>query len=160
DICFLRRPLSAVFDCLARRALADAGVDVVTGARVDAVRPGTPVRVAVDIGAGREERTFDRVVLALPRARGPRLLPGAALPPAPGDTAIAGLLLKFAAPVMDELFFAALDSPVQFVFNKTAVWGEEAGAGGQVVEVVISGAGREARLGAERVAAELLPELA
>jgi zeta-carotene desaturase len=62
---------------------------------------------------------------------------------------------------MDELFFLGLDSPVQVVFNKTAVWQGEARADEpQLVEVVISGAAREVRLGVERMKAELLPELA
>jgi len=63
--------------------------------------------------------------------------------------------------VMDELFFMALDSPLQIVFNKTAIWeGRAVPEAPQLVEVVISGAGREARLGVERMTAELLPELA
>lgn len=151
DICFFRRPLSDIFDRLSRRTLEAAGVEVLTGAAVDSVCPGSPVRVG--------PREFDRVVIAVPLARARSLLPGVSVPDPPGDTALAGLLLKFAAPVMDELFFGALDSPVQFVFNKSAVWGQET-SNGQVLEIVISGAEREARLGGDRVAAELLPELA
>ncbi len=157
DICFFRRPLSDIFDRQARRALTEAGVEVVSGARVEAIRPGTPVRLTLGNGG---ERDFDRVVLALPPARMRALLPGAAMPEPPGDTAIVGLLLKFAAPVMDGLFFGALDSPIQFAFNKTAVLGRESADGSQMVEVVISGAAREARLGVEKVAGELLPALA
>jgi zeta-carotene desaturase len=59
---------------------------------------------------------------------------------------------------MDELFFSAVGSPVQIVFNKTAIWGKDKD-GSQVLEVVISAAEREVKLGVERVAAELLPEL-
>ncbi len=83
------------------------------------------------------------------------------LPEPPPDGAIAGLLLRFARPVMDELFFAALDSPVQIVFNKTALWhGPLPSDAPQIIELVISGAAREVRLGVEQVTAELLPELA
>src|SRR5262249_45103716 len=51
-------------------------------------------------------------------------------------------------------------SPVQHVFNKSLIWGQATPDGPQVVELVISAAEREVRLGVERVAAELLPELA
>lgn len=158
DFCLLRRPLSAVWDRHARGVLAAAGVEVRTGTAVRAVEPGSP---PVVIG-GDTPRPWGRVVLAVPLKRVRGLLPDAArLPEPPADGAIAGLLLKFGRPVMDELFFAALDSPVQIVFNKTAIWHGSAPAGEpQLVEVVISGAGREARLGVERVTAELLPELA
>jgi squalene-associated FAD-dependent desaturase len=158
DICFVRRPLSAVFDRLARQALAAAGVEMVTGAGVQQVGPGTPVRVRI----GAQARDFDRAILAVPARRCPVLLRGeVALPEPPADAAIAALLVKFARPVMDELFFLALDSPVQFVFNKTAIWSDPSAASEtQIVELVISGARREIRMGVERVAAELLPELA
>jgi squalene-associated FAD-dependent desaturase len=158
DVCFLRRPLSAVFDRHARAVLTAAGVDVRIGTAVSAVRPGSP---PVVIGDG-APLPFRSVILAVPLKRMRGLLPGPSrLPEAPPDTAIAGLLLKFARPVMDELFVATLDSPLQFVFNKTAVWhGQSPADVPQLVEVVISGAGREARLGVERVAAEVLPELA
>jgi squalene-associated FAD-dependent desaturase len=158
DFCFLRRPLSAVFDRRAREVLAAAGVAVRTGTFVESVRPGEPPVVM----QGEAARPFRRVVLALPLKR-QRMLLGepARLPEAPADGAIAGLLLKFARPVMDELFFMALDSPVQIVFNKSAIWeGQLSADAPQIVEVVISGAGREARLGAVGGTAELLPELA
>ena len=62
---------------------------------------------------------------------------------------------------MEELFFAAFDSPVQIVFNKTAIWEGRATSGApQLIELVISGARREIRLGTEQMTAELLPELA
>src|SRR5262249_16609052 len=85
---------------------------------------------------------------------------GAGWPDPPEEGAIAGLLLRFAGPVMDELFFTAVGSPVQIVFNKSAVWGRQAADGSQVIECVLSAAEREVKLGLERVAAELLPELA
>jgi uncharacterized protein with NAD-binding domain and iron-sulfur cluster len=153
-ICLLRRPLSVVFDRHAQKALQDAGVDVRTGAVVSEVRPGTPV--AVRSGSMNE---YDRVVLALPLKRMQALLPDVELPEPPQEGAIAGLLLRFAAPVMDELFFSAVGSPVQIVFNKSAIW-DKAEGGSQVIEVVISAAEREVKLGVERVAAEVLPELA
>jgi len=142
DFCFLRRPLSAVFDRHARTVLAAAGVEIRTG---QAVWP--------------EALSCQRVVLALPLRRQRELVSG--LPEPPPNEPIAGLLLKFARPVMDDLFFMALDSRVQIVFNKTAIWeGQSPEERPQLVEVVISAARREARRGVEAITAELLPELA
>jgi squalene-associated FAD-dependent desaturase len=145
-ICFLRRPLSAVFDRHARQTLEAAGADVQTGR---AVLPGSDV-----LGA------YDKTILAMPLKRARVLLPDAGLPSPPEEGAIAGLLLRFARPVMDELFFSAAQGPIQIVFNKSAIWDRHEPDGSQVVEVVISAAEREAKLGVESVAAELLPELA
>lgn len=156
DICFLRRPLSEVFDTQARIALTRAGVEIATQSPIAAVRPGATPSVHL----GGQECSFDRVILALPRNQSRRLLGQKPEGEPPRDTAIAGLLLKFAEPVMGGLFFASLGSPIQFVFNKTAVWGERPADGSQILEIVISGAEREARQGGERVRAELLPELA
>src|SRR5262249_14598133 len=119
SICLLRRPLSAVFDRHARQVLQKAGVEVRTGQGVSAVCPGTPVTVRIGNGEALE---FDRVLLALPLKRMRTLLPAAELPEPPQEGAIAGLLLRFARPVMEELFFTAVGSPVQHVFNKTLIW--------------------------------------
>jgi squalene-associated FAD-dependent desaturase len=155
-ICLLRKPLSEVFDRLARQALQDAGVQVRTGASVSAVRPGQSVTVC---SGASEARSFDRVILALPLRRVRAILPGVDLPPAPQEGAIAGLLLRFARPVMEELFFSGVGSPVQIVFNKSAIWGRWPDDGSQVIEIVLSAAEREIRLGVERAAAELVPAL-
>ena len=156
-ICLLRPPLSAVFDRQARRVLSAAGALVQTGAHVLEVRPGDGVQV--QLGQG-QRLDFDRAVLAVPMKRMHALLPGAPLPSPPEEGAIAGLLLRFAGPVMDELLFTAVGSPVQIVFNKSAIRQEKSPDGSQVIELVISAAEREVRLGVARVAAELLPALA
>ena len=145
-ICCLRRPLSAVFDKYARQVLESAGVRVLTG---EAIRPGSGVLTE-----------YDKVILAVPLKRARELLPHAGLPAPPEEGAIAGLLVRFAGPVMDEQFFSAAEGPIQIVFNKSAIWGRHEADGSQIVEVVISAAEREAKLGVEAVAAELLPELA
>src|SRR5439155_27344698 len=80
-ICLLRRPLSAVFDRLARAVLRRAGVAVRTGESVSAVCPGSPVTVRTGSG---QKHTFDRVVLALPLKRLRTLLSDASLPAPPG----------------------------------------------------------------------------
>ncbi len=156
SICLLRRPLSAVFDRLARQVLQKAGVKVLTGEGVTEVVPGTPVRVRT---TRVQAIQADRVILALPLKRMRMLMPGAGLPEPPEEGAIAGLLLRYAGPVMSELFFTALDTRLQHVFNKTAIWEQHPEDGSQIIELVISAAEREVRLGADRLAAELLPDL-
>jgi len=156
-ICLLRRPLSAVFDRLARQVLQNTGAEVCTGENVSVILPGTPVRLRTGTG---ETQEFDRVILALPLKRMRALLPEADLPEPPQEGAIAGLLLRFARPVMEELFFTAVGSPVQHVFNKSAIWGQTPEDGSQVIELVLSAAEREVKLGVELLAAEMLPELA
>lgn len=155
-ICFLRRPLSDVFERHARKILTDAPVEVRTGVMVSSVSPGSPPSVV----SADETIAFDKVILAMPAKYMHSLIPSAALPEPTGDGAIAGLLLRFAGPVMEEWFFTAVNSPVQVVFNKTAIWDQRSEDGSQIIELVISAAEREVRLGVERVAAELLPELA
>jgi hydroxysqualene dehydroxylase len=155
DICFFRRPLSAIFDRLARQTLQVAGVTIRTGIAVSHVAPGSPVTVRLP----GEVQTFDRVILALPRQRQRSLLTGIELPETRGTGAIAGLLLKFARPVMDGMFFLGLDGPIQIVFNKTAIWKRAGEDGAQVIELVISGATREAKMGVEAVKGEYLPAL-
>ena len=172
-ICLLRRPLSAVFDRQARAELQSVGVVVRTGDAVSAVEPGMPVRILKDEGERRKDEkktsdssfilhpsSFDRVILALPLKRMRALLPNAGLPTPPEEGAIAGLLLRFARPVMDELFFTAVGSGLQHVFNKTAIWGQTPTDGSQVIELVLSAAEREVKLGVDRLSAEMLPDLA
>ena len=164
DVCLLRAPLSAVFDRRAGTTLAAAGVTVHTGAMVNAVRPGALPRVEWREGNGAQTLTGDRVLLALPQRARHALLQheagASSAGVAGGESAIAGLLLKFARPVMTEPFFAALDSDIQWVFNKSWVRREENPDGAQMLEIVISGANQECAEGGEKVAARLLPALA
>lgn len=154
-ICLFRRPFSEVLDRHGREVLRSTGIEAQSGVAVNEVRPGPTVMLHGSDGRTYE---FDRVILALPLKRIRALMPGADLPPPPEEGAIAGLLLRFAKPVMDEMFFSAVGSPVQIVFNKSAIWQHPAD-GEQVIEIVTSAAQREVKLGVERVAAELLPEL-
>src|SRR5262249_9705417 len=133
----------------------NAGVEVRWGAMVSRVVPGSPVQVH----CGSQAEDFDRVVMALPLRYLRSLLPGVSFPETPEEGAIAGLLLKFARPVMEEMFFTAVGSPVQHVFNKTMIWQQPPADGSQLVELVLSAAEREVKLGVEQLSVELLPAL-
>src|SRR5262249_14143037 len=85
-ICFLRRPLSAVFDRLARQVLENAGVNMRLGQSVSAIQPGK----SVSVSANGEIEKFDRVILALPVKRLHSLFHDAIPCGSPGPGAIAG----------------------------------------------------------------------
>ena len=70
-------------------------------------------------------------------ANGPFFSPAAALESAP----IVGIHLWYDRPVMDQDFVVFLDSPVQWVFNKSLIQGDDRGTG-QYLCVSISGAWR------------------
>src|SRR5262249_60058887 len=99
------------------------------------------------------------VVRALPPKPGGAPLPAAPLPDPPEGGAIVGVLLRFARPVLEEMFFTAVGTPLQHVFNKTLIRGEHPEDGSQVLELVLSAAEREAKRQAAELSGELLPHL-
>ncbi len=128
--------LSHLVDAPARWHLIRRGGTTVTGRGVVAAGPGG---VTMDDG---EEIPADAVVLALPPGRARAACPGA-LPqdPALGTSPIVNVHLWYDRPVLDRPILAVVDSPVQWMFNRTAITGE--GAPGQHVALSISGAHEE-----------------
>jgi squalene-associated FAD-dependent desaturase len=161
DIGWSRVPLSQLHDRPARRALERAGVEVRVGARVQEIAAG-------DGGAGFEVRTADgptdadAVVLAVQSQRVSGLLPAGAVadPSAPerlGSSPILNLHIHYDRRVLDEPFVAAVDSPVSWIFDRTA----SAGASdGQVLALSLSAADAIEHLDADALRARFLPALA
>jgi hypothetical protein len=85
------------------------------------------------------EITADAVVLALPPGRARAVAPEA-LPADPdlGSSPIVNVHLWYDQPVMPQPILAVVDSPVQWIFDRTAITGE--GAPGQHLALSISGA--------------------
>ncbi|HEX5087645.1 MAG TPA: hydroxysqualene dehydroxylase HpnE [Nocardioides sp.] len=147
DIGWVRVPLQRLHGDAAARALAAAGVRVELRTRV-----------------GRLPTTYDDVVVATGPAVSEDLLPGDALDLAPGWSArlgsspIVNVHVVLDSAVLDEPFVAAVDSPLQWVFDRTAGSGLDP-ATGQYLALSLSAA--EELLG--RSVAELrewtLPEL-
>jgi squalene-associated FAD-dependent desaturase len=140
DIGWARVPLRELHGDPARARLAEAGARVVLGAKVTALCPdGRGWRVVT----GGEEFPADQVVLAVPPTAAARLLPRGAvdLPPGwaeeLGSSPIVNVHAVFDRKVMDVPFFAAVDSPVQWVFDRTAQSGVD---DGQYVAVSMSAA--------------------
>lgn len=125
--------LSRLVDAPARRLLARAGGAVVTGrAVVAADGDGVQLDDGTRIGA-------DAVVLALPPGRARAACPGA-LPgdPGLGESPIVNVHLWYDRPVLDQPILAVVDSPVQWMFDRTAITGD--GAPGQHVALSLSAA--------------------
>ena len=127
DIGRARVPLQQLHGDAALRALVEAGADVRPRTRVTELSPGRVGGWRVD---GEE---YDDVVLAVPPASAASLLPADAvdLPPgwaaALGSSPIINLHLVLDRPVLDEPFVAAVDGPLQWVFDRTTASGLEAG---------------------------------
>jgi len=111
-------PLQQLHGDAAVRALADAGVDVRLRARVKALE-------AVENRWQVAGEVYDDVVLAVPPSDAERLLPDDAVDlqagwaEALGSSPIVNAHVVLDRVVLDEPFVAAVDSPLQWVFDRT-----------------------------------------
>lgn len=138
DVGWARVPLGRLHDDAARAALAAAGVDVRTRAKVRSLTSGPDGwRVAVTQDAhaqagsgdpgpgGEEEYVVDRIVSAVPPTVATRLLPEGAFDLAAGwaerlgSSPIVDVHVVYDRRVLHHDFAAAVDSPVQWVFDRT-----------------------------------------
>ena len=145
--------LTRLVDPPARRFLGARGARVVTDQGVQRV-DGQAVSLS-----GGEMLQADAVVLALPPARAREVCPEA-LPADPelGASPIVNVHLWYDRPVMDGLFTAVVDSPAQWVFNRTAM--AAATGPGQHLAVSISGARAEVTRPKPELVAAISDELA
>ncbi|MFC5995796.1 hydroxysqualene dehydroxylase HpnE [Pseudonocardia hispaniensis] len=132
DIGWSRVPLGRLHDDAAGRALRAAEVDVrlSTKARRLAARPDGGWRLTLTRAVDHEEElVFDRIVCAVPPTAADRLLPPATLRYPPGWAArlgsspIVNAHVVYDRRVLEPEFVAALDSPLQWVFDRTAAAG-------------------------------------
>ena len=152
-------PLAEVHGTPGLAALEAAGATVRLGAK------GRAILASADgvLGAATDDGTIeaDAVVLAVPNERAPALLPvGAVDDPAAftrlGSSPIVNLHVVYDRPVTRMRFAAAVDSPVQWVFDRTAAAGV---ARGQYLAVSLSGADEYADQPVEELRATFLPAL-
>jgi squalene-associated FAD-dependent desaturase len=162
DIGWSRVPLQQLHGDAARQRLEEAGADVRTRARVMALRRhGTGWRITLQGGT---EHDADHVVLAVPPGAAEHLLPprSVALPPgwatALGTAPIVNVHVVYDRPVLDRPFLAAVDSPVQWIFDRTTPAGLR--GDGQYLAVSLSAAGDRVGRSARALLAEILPALA
>ncbi|WAL63039.1 hydroxysqualene dehydroxylase HpnE [Amycolatopsis cynarae] len=159
DIGWSTVPLRELHGDPAAERLAAAGARVLTGAKVTGLVPGGGTwRIAASTGA----LEADRVVLAVPPPVAARLLPpGSVTLPAGwhdalGSSPIVNAHVVFDRRVLDEPFFAAVDSPVQWVFDRTAPSGVD---GGQYLAVSLSAADEFIDLPVAEIRRRMVPAL-
>jgi squalene-associated FAD-dependent desaturase len=147
--------LTRVVDPAARDFLAARGGTVLSGRGVAAVGERH-----VEMRGG-ERLEADGIVLAVPPRMAHEVAPDA-LPREPGLNAspIVNVHLWYDRPVMDEPFEAVLDSPAQWVFNRSAMDHHGAGrAGEHHLAVSISGARSEVEVPRDALAAAIRAEV-
>jgi squalene-associated FAD-dependent desaturase len=122
DIGWARVPLGELHDRLARKALDSAGVRTEVRTRVTSVSTDENGNWSVQVPG--ERIHADAVVLAVPQREAHGLLPPGALD-APerlleiGTAPILNVHVVYDRKVLSRPFFAALGSPVQWVFDRT-----------------------------------------
>ena len=129
-------PLGELHGDAAATLLAKLGAQVTLGAKVTAIEGGA-IEAAVE-GGGRfrvrlardADLAADAVVLAVPHEKAAPLVPPGALPAATvqgwaglGASPIVNVHVIYDRPVTDLPFAAAIDSPVQWVFDRTRISG-------------------------------------
>ncbi|MEW2573917.1 hydroxysqualene dehydroxylase HpnE [Streptomyces sp. NPDC047070] len=126
DIGWARVPLGELHDRLARKALDSAGVRTEVRTRVTSLSQHENGRWSVSVPG--ETLDADTVVLAVPQREAHDLLPEGALD-APerlleiGTAPILNIHVVYDRTVLSRPFFAALGSPVQWVFDRTEASG-------------------------------------
>jgi squalene-associated FAD-dependent desaturase len=112
--------------------LAKLGAQVCLSTKVSAIEPlqDGGFRIGLAQGAQGESITADAVVLAVPHEKAAPLMPAGALPEQTvagwaglGASPIVNVHVIYDRPVMDLPFVAAIDSPVQWVFDRTRISG-------------------------------------
>ena len=141
-------PLGELHGDAGAALLTKLGAQVLLNAKVSAIEPGATNSGAIDPGDGPDPRfrvrlaraqddaalpaeiPADAVVLAVPHEVAARLIPPGALPDPTvagwaglGASPIVNVHVIYDRPVMDEPFVAAIDSPVQWVFDRTSISG-------------------------------------
>jgi len=165
-------PLGELHGDAGATLLAKLGAQVALSSKVSAIEPadggGYRVRLADD------ELTADAVVLAVPHEKAAPLMPAGALPEQTvagwaglGASPIVNVHVIYDRPVMDLPFVAAIDSPVQWVFDRTRISGLHHGAmdrpgplNQQYLAVSLSAADQYADTPAAKLREQFLPALA
>jgi squalene-associated FAD-dependent desaturase len=171
DIGFSRVPLGAIHHDAARAALERAGVRILLRTRVTEIKAGDQGAVHTlqvegeRLPEGADRLEAESLVLAVPQDAAYALLPAGALS-APerllelGTAPILNVHVVFDRPVLRRPFFAALGSPVQWVFDRTEHSGLAASLpGGQYLALSQSAAGAEIDKPVAELRRTYLPEL-
>ena len=169
DIGVAALPLGELHGDAGATLLAKLGSRVSLGAKVTAIEPadggGYRVRLTDD------ELATDAVVLAVPHEKAAPLIPAGALPEQTvagwaglGASPIVNVHVIYDRPVMDLPFVAAIDSPVQWVFDRTRISGISASKHGrpghQYLAISLSAADQYADTPVAELQEQFVPALA
>ncbi|MET9220384.1 hydroxysqualene dehydroxylase HpnE [Streptomyces sp. NPDC003300] len=165
DIGWASAPLGDLHDGRARAALDTAGVRTMLRSRTTGIKEAADGgwHVSIETGPGRgEQLDADIVVLAVPQREAHGLLPAGSLEDPEkllriGTAPILNMHVIYNRQVLRQPFFAALGSPVQWVFDRTVSSGLT--GGGQYVAVSQSAVEDEIDLPVAELRARYLPEL-
>jgi len=162
--------LGELHGAAAARLLAKLGTTVRPSTKVAAVIAADAEFVVRldDSSFGSEDILADAVVLAVPHEQAARLIPPGALPAETvdawaglGAAPIVNLHVRYDRKVMDVPFAAAVDSPVQWVFDRTRISGMHArGDDGQYLAVSLSAADEYVNLTVAELREKFVPALA
>ncbi|HJQ47696.1 MAG TPA: hydroxysqualene dehydroxylase HpnE [Amycolatopsis sp.] len=159
DIGWSKVPLRELHGDPAKARLTEAGAEVLLGSKVTGLeRDGARWRVVT----GDSALVADRVVLAVPPPAAANLLPegSVALPTGwatdLGSSPIVNVHIVYDRVIMDEPFCAAVDSPLQWVFDRTGQSGLDSG---QYLAVSMSAADDLIDVPVQQIREEMLPAL-
>jgi len=168
-------PLGELHGDAGAALLTKLGAQVHLNAKVTAVDPmsletganGAPAAV-FRVRVGATEFTADAVVLAVPHEAAARLIPSGALPSGTvdawaglGASPIVNVHVIYDRPVTDLPFAAAVDSPVQWVFDRTQISGlSRTGSGQQYLAISLSAADEYVDVPAAQLRDQFVPALA
>jgi squalene-associated FAD-dependent desaturase len=138
DLGYAAVPLGEIHDTRARAALKDQGVDVRDSTKVLSLDSDRTVRLRT-----RDEAVTlrpDAVVLAVPHDVAAALLPAEVPKPFAGlgHSPILNVHVRYDRPVLDGPFLAGVDSPAQWIFDRTGPTGLP--GAGRYVAVTVSAA--------------------
>jgi squalene-associated FAD-dependent desaturase len=140
--------LGELHGAAAARLLGKLGATVRPQVKVAAIEPKDEAGFLIRLAEDGEHIVTDAVVLAVPHEQAARLVPPGALPAETvdgwaglGAAPIVNVHVIYDRPVMDVPFAAAVDSPVQWVFDRTRISGMHArGDNGQYLAISLSAA--------------------
>jgi len=158
-------PLGELHGDAGATLLAKLGAQVHLNAKVTAV---DPLEGAFRVRTADAEFLADAVVLAVPHEAAARLIPVGALPPETveswaglGASPIVNVHVIYDRPVTDLPFAAAVDSPVQWVFDRTGISGlSDTGTGQQYLAISLSAADEYVDVPAAQLRERFVPALA
>jgi squalene-associated FAD-dependent desaturase len=162
-------PLGELHGDAAATLLAKLGAQVALGTKVSAIEVTGEADARYRIRLARDpDLAADAVVLAVPHEKAAPLVPPDALPPATvqawaglGASPIVNVHVIYDRPVTSLPFAAAIDSPVQWVFDRTRISGlDQLSPGQQYLAISLSAADEYADVPAARLREQFVPALA